>query len=86
MSFSVDTRYSDVHNGVMAKLLSSDDVIGLMKRKQGTRTMRGFSRDLGLSVAYLSDFYHGRRMPGPAILKHLGVEKVETELMYRRKP
>lgn len=70
----------------MAKLLSLDDVIGLMKRKQGNRTMRGFSRDLGLSVAYLSDFYHGRRLPGPKILNHLGMDKVETELMYRKKP
>ena len=72
-----------MHNGSMAKHLSAKDIVSVMKREQGSRSLREFARDLGLSVAYMSDFYHGRRLPGPSILNYLGMEKVETETTYK---
>jgi transcriptional regulator with XRE-family HTH domain len=82
-AFFVDVGYFDMHNRFMAKHLSAQDIVSVMKREQGSRSMRAFARDLGLSVAYLSDFYHGRRLPGPSILNYLGMEKVETEATYK---
>ena len=53
---------------------SNDDVIAMLKKEQDG-SMRALAREIGVSVAYLSDVYKKRRTPGPTILTYLGLEK-----------
>lgn len=39
---------------------------------------------IGISKAYLSDVLRGRRDPGPAILKFLGLVKFQSPPVYQR--
>jgi transcriptional regulator with XRE-family HTH domain len=63
----------------MAKKLTQSQVIKLLKKHQGERSLRQFARDIGTSAAYLSHIYAGKREPGPAVLEKLGLQK---ELVY----
>jgi hypothetical protein len=55
--------------------MTKDAVIRLLKQKQGDRSLREFAREVGVTAAYLSDIYQGRREPGPAIQRYLGVRR-----------
>lgn len=60
-------------------------IIELRKRIDRT-SLRQVARDLDISAPYLSDIMRLRRMPGPKVLKALGMEvEVETVRTYRRK-
>lgn len=50
-----------------------EDVIGMLKKKQGERSLRQFAIELGISAAYLSDIYRCNRRPGKAVLRQLGL-------------
>lgn len=70
----------------MKKTLSAEDVVTLMKRKQGKRSLRAYARDLGISAAFLCDIYKGRRRPGEKIISQLGIgvtRSVEVEYRYQ---
>jgi|GEM_PF-1831074 len=56
-----------------AKRLTVDEVIALMRKRQGDGTQRDLAKELGVSQQYLNDVYLRRREPGEAILKGLGV-------------
>jgi transcriptional regulator with XRE-family HTH domain len=45
-------------------------VIDLMKTTQGDRSLRDFAGEIGVTPAYISDIYNGRRSPGAKILKY----------------
>jgi transcriptional regulator with XRE-family HTH domain len=46
-------------------------------------SLRSYATRVGVSAAYLSDVYSGKRNPGPAILKFLGLEvRIRTERKY----
>jgi transcriptional regulator with XRE-family HTH domain len=60
----------------MAKVLSSEQVIGLLKKRQGRRPNTELAVELGISKQYLGDVLRGRRDPGPPILKALGIKRV----------
>jgi hypothetical protein len=63
--------------------LTHDEVMARLKAKQGERSLRVFGAELGLSAAYLSDVYLGRRGIGPKLLKTLGLTKEEqTTVTY----
>ncbi len=57
------------------KILTQDDVLALLRKKQGTDSLRAFATSLGISAAYLSDVYNKNRQPGGKLLKVLGVRK-----------
>ena len=58
------------------KSFKDQDVIKLLRQHQGSsRTQAEFARLIGVSQQYLCDVYAGRRSPGPAILKFLGLAK-----------
>jgi hypothetical protein len=65
------------------------EFIALMRRRQGTSSMREFAFSLKVSVAAISDIYLGNRIPGPKIARALGynVQKTSTvrHLYIRRK-
>lgn len=46
-----------------------------MRVTQGSLSLRDFGKKLGVSGMFISDIYHGRRSPGPKILKYFGIGK-----------
>jgi transcriptional regulator with XRE-family HTH domain len=60
--------------------------VNLLKQRQGKRSLREFSKQVGVTAAYLSDLYRGNRDPGPRILEFLGLEReVKRAVAYKRK-
>lgn len=55
--------------------MTAKQVIRKLRARQGQRSLRQFARELGISAAYLSDIYLGRREPGPKVLGPLGLSK-----------
>lgn len=69
----------------MAKTFTRDQVIELLKVRQGDRSATDLADEIGVSKAYISDLFMGRRNPGPKILKYLGlVAEVKTQVIYRK--
>lgn len=67
---------------VMAKVRTEEEVIELLKKRQGERSLRQFASEENVSAAYISDIYCGRRAPGAKILAILGLKRrvtVKTE-------
>ena len=63
------------------------DVMDLLMRRQGDRSLREFAVEVGCSAAYLSDLYRGYREPGRKIMRYLGLAKrrsVETTYVRAR--
>lgn len=65
----------------MPKTLSREEVVKLMRKRQGKLTDAAFARELGISPPYLFDIYNGKRDPGDKLLEALGLQK---ETVYRR--
>jgi transcriptional regulator with XRE-family HTH domain len=63
------------------KQLTQEQVIELMRKKQGDRMAKDYAAELGISRPYLSDIYAGKREPGPTVLAKLGLEKI---VIYRQ--
>jgi hypothetical protein len=61
-----------------------EDVIEKLKKRQGSRSLRTYAKDIGCSPAYLSSVYNGQREPGKAILDHLNLEEIVT-VAYRER-
>lgn len=57
------------------KLLRREQVIALLKQKQGDLTGTEFAKRLGISGSFLTEIYKGRRDPGETILSQLGLSK-----------
>jgi hypothetical protein len=60
------------------RVLTRTDVVDLLKKRQGNKTLRLLGLELGLSAAYLSDVFRGNREPGPTLLAILGLERTKT--------
>jgi hypothetical protein len=67
------------------KRFTRDDVINFLKKKQGDNSLRAFATSLGITVAYLSDVYRGRRDPGPAILDPLKLKAIRKTTVFYEK-
>ena len=68
------------------RTLTRTDVVDLLLKKKGDKSLCKFSEELNLSAAYLSDVIRGNREPGKAILSLLGVERTKTiEITYAKK-
>lgn len=59
----------------MAKQMTVAQLVSYLRAKQGNRTAKAFAVELGISAAYLSDVYAGRREPGDKILSRLNLER-----------
>lgn len=64
---------------VVAKKLTKDQVIELLRKKQGERSAKELAEELDITPQYLSDVFLGRREIGPSILAPLGLR---TETVY----
>lgn len=65
----------------MPKKLTRDEVIEILRKKQGERTAKELADELGITPQYLSDVFLGRRDIGPSILRPLGLE---SEVVYHQ--
>lgn len=58
--------------------ITHEELMEIMRMKQGKLSLRSFSIKVGLSTPYLSDVYRGRRDVGPSLLKALGYRQQKT--------
>ena len=57
-------------------MLTAEDVRRMVVARLKDKTQRDVAADLGVSAAYLNDYLHFRREPGPKILESLGLRRV----------
>lgn len=57
------------------KLLKRDQVVALLKQKQGDQTNVEFAKKLEIHPSLLCELYRGSRDPGKAVLEFLGLNK-----------
>ena len=63
------------------------DAIKELKKRVAGMSYREAGRALGVSYMFVYDVLHGRRAPGPKLLKALGIErtvKVTRQVTYRK--
>jgi hypothetical protein len=61
------------------KALTVAELLALMKKIQGEKTITEFAADLGISKQYLTDMYNGRKAPSDSVSLQLGFQqRVET--------
>lgn len=54
------------------------EVVGIIQKAQGDRSLRSFAEHLGVAPSYLSEVYRGRRDVGPRLLKRFGYGRTKT--------
>ena len=54
----------------------AEDVVKMLKERQGVMNQIEFAAKIGMSQQLLSDTYAGRRVPGAAVLQFLGLDRV----------
>ena len=64
------------------KLLTQEQAAEVIRRAVGKTGQHGFAREHGISQAIVSTSLTGARLPSPALLNVVGLEKV---IAYRRK-
>lgn len=58
--------------------MNHEQMVKVLKRKQGDLSLRQFAHKLGFSAAYLSDIMNGNRHAGRALLRKVGLAKTVT--------
>lgn len=58
--------------------MNQASLVKMLKREQGTKSLRQFAQEIGISPAYLCDIYKGRRGGGAKLLSYFGIEKTVT--------
>lgn len=62
----------------MKHSLTLAQVLALLRKRQGDRSVRAFAGELGVSHVYLLHIYSGKREPGPVVLEQLGITREVT--------
>ena len=60
------------------KATTIEELIAIMKRVQGERTLTKFAAELDLSKQYLSNVYNGHKEPSERLLHKLGFTRQTT--------
>lgn len=61
----------------MAKMkYTREEVVALLQSRQGNRSRSALAREIGVTPAYMTYVYQGRKLPGPSILRYLGLKAV----------
>lgn len=68
---------------VPRKSYTADEVIGMLKKEQGAKSLREFAGVIGITPGYLCDLYKGNRTPGETILSRFGLAK-KTVTLYEK--
>jgi len=83
--FIVDTWENRGYCLDMANL-THVQVLDLLRKRQGRKSLRAFGEEIGVTAAYLSDVFRGNREPGPTLLDLLGIKRTKTtETTYERR-
>lgn len=61
------------YQSMKGKFLTVEQVLEMLRKRQGDRTQREFAAELGITGQYLCDLYLRRRDPGEAVLKNFGI-------------
>jgi len=72
----------------VANILTESDVLDIMRAEQGAQSLREFGAIIGVTAAYISDIYRGRRHPGAKVLDYFGIGKtsqIVVEYVFFRK-
>lgn len=67
----------------MKNSFQRDEVIQMLRERQGQGPASRLAQKIGVSEAYLSDIYAGKREPGPAILDFLGLTR-KKQVSYEK--
>jgi transcriptional regulator with XRE-family HTH domain len=59
--------------------MTREQIIRILKKRQGKLTKKELAKQLGISAPYLGDVMLGKREPGPAILRAL---KLKRQTVY----
>lgn len=65
-------------------MLTLDQIITIIRDRQGTRGLREFAREVGTSASNLSAVCQKKWKPGKKLLDYLGYERI-PDARYRRK-
>jgi hypothetical protein len=69
----------------MARTYSLDEVVEMLKQRQGERSVSAFAGEVGVSDKLLYAIYAGDRNPGQTVLDYLGIVAETTkETVYRK--
>lgn len=74
-----DTLYPDM----AYKATTIEELLAIMKRVQGEKTLTQFAADLDISKQYLSNVYNRHKEPSERLLEKLGFSRQTT---YVRSP
>lgn len=58
--------------------LGNDEIISIIRKAQGEKSLRTFATEIGVSAAYLSDVFRGNRKPGQKILNFFNMTQTKT--------
>ena len=61
--------------------MTETQVVDLLRIRLEGKTQTALASDAGVTVQYMHDVLKGRRAPGPAILKFLGIAKRKEYVM-----
>lgn len=71
----LDSQAADIaeYQSMKGNQLTVEQVLELLRKRQGNRTQREFAKELGITGQYLCDLYLRRRDPGETVLKNFGI-------------
>jgi hypothetical protein len=58
--------------------------VELLREKMRGKSLRAFAKEIPCSAPYLCDVLKGNRAAGPRILAYLGLERVPTQVVYKK--
>lgn len=61
--------------------LTSEEIVAMLRAKRGGKTLKQFADEIGCTFQFVSQVFHGVRIPGGEMLDYLGIEKVTV---YRK--
>lgn len=62
--------------------MTRTEILALLRRKQGDRSIREFAGEVGCSASHLSALYKGKWRPGGKVLRFLGLTATKA-VTYR---
>jgi transcriptional regulator with XRE-family HTH domain len=68
---------------MLTRIMRIKQVLSIIEKRVALSSQRDVAREMSVSEAYLSDVRRGKRNPGPAIIRGLGLRE---QKIYSRLP
>lgn len=65
--------------------INNNELVDMIKKRQGEQVLKDYARSLGVSQGYLYDVYAGNRPVGPRLSKAVGFSRVKTTVIRFKK-